>query len=255
MDLTTARVVVTGAASGIGLATAQALLDAGAPRVGMLARNQEKLDAAIATLTDVADQQRIVPLLADVRQQDELTAAFDQFVETAGGLDGLINNAGVLIDGGLCSVSMRGIQKYPLEKWQTTLDTNLTSAFLASQLAVERMVRKRIKGVIVNISSISRQGRAGQSAYSASKGGIASLTFTLAQELAPYKIRCVAIAPGLIDTPMAESIPEDYRATMLKSVAVGRLGKPEEIADGVLFCIRNDYYNGRVLELDGGTFG
>jgi 3-oxoacyl-[acyl-carrier protein] reductase len=127
--------------------------------------------------------------------------------------------------------------------------------FLCSQLAVEHMFRKRSKGVIVNISSISRQGRAGQVSYSASKGGAASLTFTLAQELAPFGIRCVAIAPGLVATSMAEQIPEDRRKQMLSHVAVGRMGKPEEIAHGVLFCVENDFFNGRVLELDGGPLG
>jgi 3-oxoacyl-[acyl-carrier protein] reductase len=116
------------------------------------------------------------------------------------------------------------------------------------------MFRKRTRGVIVNISSVSRQGRVGQTAYSASKGGIASMTFTLAQELAPYGIRCAAVAPGLVDTPMSDKIPGEAKKKMLEHVAVGRLGNPDEIAHGVLFCIENEFFNGRVLELDGGAF-
>ena len=81
------------------------------------------------------------------------------------------------------------------------------------------------------------------------------MTFTLAQELAPSGVRCVAIAPGVVDTPMAAKIPEAYRKQMLEHVAVGRMGRPEEIAHGVLFCVENDFFNGRVLELDGGAFG
>ncbi len=81
------------------------------------------------------------------------------------------------------------------------------------------------------------------------------MTFTLALELMPYNIRCVAIAPGLVQTPMADKIPEDARNKMISNVAVGRMGQPEEIAHGVLFCIENDFFNGRVLELDGGAFG
>ena len=196
----------------------------------------------------------MVPLTADVRNLDELSEAFEAFIRTAGGLEVLVNNAGVLLDGAMLSFSFRGVQRYSLENWQNTIDTNLRGVFLCSQIAVEQMFRKRCKGVIVNISSISRQGRAGQTAYSASKGAIASLTYTLAQELAPYGIRCAAIAPGLVDTPMAASIPKEARKKMLERVAVGRMGRPEEIAHGVLFCIENDFFNGRVLELDGGAF-
>jgi 3-oxoacyl-[acyl-carrier protein] reductase len=248
------RAIVTGAASGIGLATAKALVEAGASRVGMLARDRQKLDAAIEGLGPSAAD-RVVPLLADVRRPDELSAAFGAFVKEAGGLDVLVNNAGVLLDGALVSFSFKGLVRYSLENWQTTVDTNLTGAFLCSQLAAELMFRARSKGVIVNISSISRRGLAGQAAYSASKGGIASITFTMAQELAAWGIRCVAIAPGLVETPMVEKIPEEYRRQMLERVAAHRMGRPEEIAHGVLFCVENDYFNGRVLELDGGTFG
>jgi 3-oxoacyl-[acyl-carrier protein] reductase len=248
------RAIVTGAASGIGTATVRMLLEHGAAHVGMLARGDEKIQAALESY-DAEARVRIIPLAADVRNPEELSRAFAVFIEKAGGLEVLVNNAGVLLDGALLSFSFRGVQRYSLENWQNTIDTNLRGVFLCSQIAVEQMFRKRCKGVIVNISSISRQGRTGQTAYSASKGGIASLTYTLAQELAPYGIRCAAIAPGLIDTPMAAKIPAEARKKMVEQVAVGRMGRAEEIAHGVLFCIENDYYNGRVLELDGGAFG
>jgi 3-oxoacyl-[acyl-carrier protein] reductase len=252
MQLSGIRAIVTGGTGGIGLATVKALLAAGAAKVGMLARNKEKLDAALAGLQSDKSDERVIPMLADVRDSETLTRLFDDFVQQAGGLDVLVNNAGVLIDGALLSFSFRGISRYSQENWQESIDVNLKGPFVCSQLAVERMFRKRCKGVIVNISSISRTGRAGQCAYSASKGGIASMTFTLAQELIPYNIRCVAIAPGLVQTPMADKIPEEARKNMLSRVAVGRMGQPEEIAHGVLFCIENDFFNGRVLELDGG---
>ena len=253
MILKEVRAIVTGASGGIGRATVEALLGAGAARVGALARSQEKLDALVAALGPSASG-RVVPMLADVRDHDALATVFAAFVKEAGGLDVLVNNAGVLLDGALVSFSLRGVARYSPDDWQVTMDTNLKGVFLGSQLAAEHMFRKRCKGVIVNISSVSRQGRVGQVAYSAAKGGVASMTFTLARELAPYGIRCVAIAPGLVDTPMAAQIPEEYRKQMLARVAVGRIGRPAEIAHGVIFCIENDFFNGRVLELDGGTF-
>ncbi len=255
MNLNNIRAIVTGASGGIGLTTARELLKAGAAHVGVLARNQKKLDAAVESLNKEKHSGKAVPLLADVRDADALAGCFAEFVEQAGGLDVLVNNAGVLIDGALFSFSFKGIGRYSLDDWQTTMDVNLKGPFLCSQLAVEHMFKKRCKGVIVNISSHSREGRVGQAAYSASKGGVASMTFTLAQELKPYGIRCVAIAPGMVETAMAEKGTDEFRKKMLEHVAVGRMGSPEEIAHGVLFCIENDFFNGRVLELDGGAFG
>ena len=255
MNVKGARAIVTGATSGIGLHTVRALLRGGASWVGMIGRGEEKLAATAQTLRGEQFEGQIVELLADVREQEALSQCFADFVGKAGGLDVAVNNAGVMRDGALVSFSFKGVTRYPLADWHATLDTNLKGVFFCCQLAAEQMFRKRCKGVIVNISSVSRQGRSGQVAYSASKGGVASLTLTLAQELAPLGIRCVAIAPGLVETPMAEKIPEDHRKQMLSRVAVGRMGRPEEIAHGVLFCVENDFFNGRILELDGGAFG
>jgi 3-oxoacyl-[acyl-carrier protein] reductase len=247
------RAIVTGASSGIGLATAKALAAAGAACVGVMARSQDKLDAAVQAVSQDQPAAKILPLLADVRDREALAARFAAFVEAAGGLDVLVNNAGVLLDGAMMSFSFRGAKRYSLEDWEATLDTNVTGVFHCCQLAVEQMVRKRCKGVIVNISSLSRLGRIGQVAYSASKGAVASMTFTLAQELAPYGIRCVAVAPGFIETRLSERMTEESRKATLGRIAAGRMGTPEEIAHGVLFSIENDYFNGRVLELDGGV--
>lgn len=253
MNIHGTRAILTGATGGIGRACAIALLEGGAARVGLLARDSGKLDSLVEEMGAKFDRGRVVKLVADVCDADALSRSFNEFSATAGGLDVLINNAGVLMDGVLFSASFRGIRRYPYDSWKKTLDTNLTGMFLCSQLAVELMVTKRCKGVIVNISSVSRLGRAGQAAYSASKGGVASFSLSLAQELAPCGIRCVAIAPGLVDTPMAAQIPEAYRQQMLQNVLAGRMGQPSEIAHGLLFCIENDFFNGRILELDGGV--
>ena len=227
------------------------LLDAGAPKVGLLDSSEERLQAACQSLGYPED--RCLPLNADVRDARQVKGAVDQFVEWSGSLNAVVHAAAVLLDGAIASVSFQGIRQYPIEHWDATLDTNLKGAFLVNRETLPRMMSKK-GGVVIHISSVSRAGRAGQSAYSASKGGIVSLAASLAQELAPYGIRSVAIAPGLVDTPMAEQIPEVHRKDMLSRVAAGRMGRPEEIAHATRFCIENDFFNGRVLEVDGGAF-
>lgn len=132
MQLPGIRQIVTGATGGIGLALVKALLTAGAAKVGMLAQNREKLDAALAELQSDQSDSRIIPMLADVRDAETLAKQFADFVRQAGGLDVLINNAGVLIDGALLSFSFRGINRYSQEDWQTSIDTNLKGPFLCA---------------------------------------------------------------------------------------------------------------------------
>jgi 3-oxoacyl-[acyl-carrier protein] reductase len=228
----------------------------------MLDYQQTKLLAGWKELADAYSPERVRQFFVDVRNQQQVECALQQFGEWAGSLTLAVHCAGVLLDGAVTSVSFRGLQHYPLERWETTLDTNLTGAFLVSQAAINAMLRRRVpentegecRGLILTVSSISRLGRAGQAAYSASKGALVSLAVTLAQELAPYRIRSVVIAPGLVDTPMATQIPEAHRRDMLERVAVRRMGRPDEIAHAVRFCIENEFFNGRVLEIDGGAF-
>ena len=254
MEIQGVRAIITGATGGIGKAIAESLLYNGAAKVGLLARNPSKLAMLLSELKQGHEDDRIIPMLADIGDEETVCKVFDEYNEQVGGLDLLVNNAGVLIDGAIFAVSFKGISKYPLASWNETLQTNLTGVFICTQNAVEIMARKRVKGLIVNISSISRKGRSGQTAYSASKGGIASFTFALARELAPYRIRACAIAPGLVDTPMAQTIPEDYRNEIISHISVGRIGRPEEIAHAVKFCVENEFFNGSVLELDGGEY-
>jgi 3-oxoacyl-[acyl-carrier protein] reductase len=263
MQTTALHGIVTGAASGIGLATCRMLLESGAPKVGMLDCHEARLQAAWDELAAAYTPDRVLRLAADVREPEAVKQAVEQFVAWAERLNLVVNCAGVLLDGAVLSLSFRGMKPYPLEQWDTTLDTNLKGVFLVAREAIGSMLRSKgatrlgddsCRGLIVAISSISRLGRAGQAAYSASKGALVSLTATLAQELAPHRVRCVAIAPGLVDTPMAAQIPEPHRNDMLGRVAVQRMGRPEEIAHAIRFCIENEFFNGRVLEIDGGAF-
>lgn len=242
MKIERCRAIVTGGTSGIGLATAQALIAGGASHVGILSRNSivpEKL------------YDGMVSFMCDIRNIENVRDSMKVFTDKADGLDILVNCAGILRDGAMYTPSSR----YSIENWNDTIDTNLRGAFLCSQVATEIMFRRRIRGVIVNLSSVSRRGRAGQIAYAASKAGISAMTAAMAQELAAYKIRCVAIAPGLIDTPMGRQVPEQHRKEIVRATPVRRMGTAEEIADAVLFCIRNDFINGTTLEIDGGFTG
>jgi 3-oxoacyl-[acyl-carrier protein] reductase len=259
MDIPGIAAVVTGASGGIGQATAAMLLDAGAARVGLLGRDGDRLRAAHDALAGRFGTDRVSAIPADVRDPDAVRAGLAAFA-AAGGFRLLVNNAGVLNDGAVFGLSFKGPVRYTAAAWDETLGVNLTGAFHVTQAALEFLVATKnvpagqSKGVVVNVSSISRLGRAGQAAYSASKAGIAAFTVSLAQELAPLRVRSVAVAPGVVDTPMAARIPEAYRTEMIARTAARRMGRPDEIAHGVRFCVENEFFNGRVLELDGGAF-
>jgi len=165
----------------------------------------------------------------------------------------VIANAGILRDGLLLKVKDGAVvDKLSLAQWQAVIDVNLTGVFLTGREAADRMIRLGSGGCIVNISSLSRAGNFGQSNYSAAKAGVAALTVVWAKELARYGIRVNAIAPGFIKTEMVASMKPELLAKMAASIPVQRLGEPNEIAAAAAFILENDYYNGRVLEIDGG---
>ena len=164
-----------------------------------------------------------------------------------GGIDFLINNAGILRD--------RTIAKMSLEEWQRVIDVNLTGVFNCCKFGLDIM---REEGAIVNLSSISAMvGFYGQSNYAAAKGGVASMTKVLARECGRRNIRVNAVAPGVIDTAMAAQIPQDVRDEMLKNIPLVRFGTPREIADVVLFLCSpmSSYVNGQIIEVNGGWRG
>jgi 3-oxoacyl-[acyl-carrier protein] reductase len=140
----------------------------------------------------------------------------------------------------------------PLSSWQQVVDVNLTGVFLCGREAAAHMVAQDSGGLIVSISSISRHGTPGQSNYTATKAGIAAMTVVWAKELARYKVRAAAIAPGYIATEMTQAIRPEILDKVVAQVPWGRLGDPAEISHTLRFIIENDYVNGRVMEVDGG---
>ena len=174
--------------------------------------------------------------------------------EEFGGINVLINNAGILRDGPLAKKEGGWTRKLPTSVWKQVIDVNLTAPyFLARELVANALQRERHECVIVNISSLSRAGNPDQSNYSASKAGLDACTRTWALELAPYGIRVGGIAPGLVDTPMLNQLAEETRSALIAGIPLQRIGTPHEIWLALKFIIECDYFTGRVIEVDGGS--
>jgi 3-oxoacyl-[acyl-carrier protein] reductase len=243
-------VVITGAGRGLGAAMAESLAEAGAA----LALVDLSLDATEAVRRACEAKGATVRCYScNVADEARVVEAYDRIVADFGGLDASIANAGILRDGLLVKAKDGIVEsKLSIDAWQAVIDVNLTGVFLCGREAAERMIRGRRRGVIVNISSLSREGNFGQSNYSATKAGVAALTVVWAKELARHGIRVNAIAPGFVETEILASMPDDVLAKMSAAIPVGRLGRPDEIAHTVRFILENDYVNGRVVEVDGG---
>jgi 3-oxoacyl-[acyl-carrier protein] reductase len=249
------NVIVTGGASGLGLTFARCLARLGA-QVWALDRDRDALarcgpssgngrEGPEFVFCDVSRESEVIETVGWIEQRCRQGSA-------SGGIDVLVNNAAVLIDQTLVSKLGRKMKKHSLADWQETLACNLTGAFLMAREVAEAIIRRKARGLIVNVSSISRHGNPGQSAYAASKAGIDALTVTWSQELAPYGIRVVAIAPGFVETPMTENIPPLFLDRIKQETPLKRFGTLEEFAHTIRYVIENDYLNGKTLELDGG---
>ncbi|MDH3762429.1 MAG: SDR family oxidoreductase [Gammaproteobacteria bacterium] len=243
--------VVTGAAQGLGEAISLSLAEHGA-RLALLDVNAERLDQAL----DACKQAGAADCFAftcDVADETSVRRCFVSIEEHLGAISGLVNNAGILRDGMLVKVKDGEIvDRMSLEQWQSVIDINLTGVFLCGREAATSMIRSGKGGVIINISSISRHGNPGQSNYAAAKAGVTGLCSTWAQELARYNIRSAAIAPGVFETEMVASLKPEAHERLANLVALRRTGAVEELAHAVEFIIENDYFSGRILELDGG---
>jgi 3-oxoacyl-[acyl-carrier protein] reductase len=251
MDLNGKVVAVTGGGQGLGRSMALALAAKGA-KLALVDLNQEKLDEAIV-LCKEAGSPDARGYIANVAQEDDVITLFDKIVEDFNALDGLINNAGITRDGLMIKAKDGEIQKkMSLAEWQSVIDVNLTGVFLCGREAAERMIKLGTKGLILNISSVSKAGNMGQTNYSAAKAGVAAMTVTWAKELSRYGIRAAAIAPGFIATEMVASMKPEALEKIASTIPMKRLGQPEEIAHTVIYLFENDYFTGRVVEMDGG---
>ena len=245
MDVQGKVAVVTGGVRGLGRATARALAQAGA-RVGVL-------DTDVTGLREASQADGLFGVECDVTDPVRIDAALAQVTAGLGDVDVLVNNAGILHSAPLVSFASGGTRRHDPKEWDAVITANLSSVFYVTSAVVEGMLQRRTRGVVVSISSVCASGNPGQSAYSASKAGVEALTATWAKELGRMRIRFVAVAPGFSDTPSTSAAMEDERLKeTVQRVPLRRLGKPEEIADAVLFAVRNDFLNGAVLRVDGG---
>jgi 3-oxoacyl-[acyl-carrier protein] reductase len=250
MDLHDRTVVVTGAGRGIGRVTAVQLAGQGA-NVALFDLNSADLGESARLCAEKSVQAR--QYRVNVADEAEVVDAMSQVASDFGRLDGLVNNAGIVRDGLLVKVKDGAVVgSMSLDQWNAVIGVNLTGVFLCGREAAKHMIERGNGGVIVNISSISRLGNAGQTNYSAAKAGVESMAVVWAKELARYGIRAGAVAPGFTRTEILTSMRPEVLDKMTAPVPLKRLGLPEEIAQAVLFIFQNDFYTGRCLEIDGG---
>ena len=237
------NIIVTGGASGLGLETAKKLLEEKA-KVIVIDIDKDKLSKL---------DKIFITYQVDVTSYDQVQSAVDDIIDKFGSIDVLVNNAGVIYSEPLINIMAKGDRKHSLKNFNKYLDINLTSVFIVSSIVIEKMVLKRTKGIVVNISSISAQGNAGQTAYSAAKAGVEALTKTWAKELGIFGIRVVAIAPGFMDTESThKALNEKIISDLKQKVPLKTLGNAKDVSEAIVYAIESEYVNGAVLKIDGG---
>ena len=243
-------IAITGGAQGLGLSMAEVFAAKGA-KLALIDLNEDRLAEAVEKCERLGGTAKAYK--ANIANEAEVETLFSNIVSDLGGIDCLINNAGITRDGLMIKAKDGKVQKrMSLQEWQMVIDVNLTGVFLCGREAATKMVELGTKGVIINISSLSKEGNMGQTNYSAAKAGVAAMTVTWSKELSRYGIRSAGIAPGFIATEMVQSMKPEALEKMSAMIPLKRLGEPEEIGKTALYIMENDYYTGRIIEMDGG---
>lgn len=251
MNLENKTIVITGGGQGLGRTMAIDFAKSGA-NIALIDLNAELLQETVKLIKQTANVNAQY-YIANVTNETEVESTFKQISKDFNGIDGLINNAGILRDS-LLVKAKNGIvsDKMSLTNFQSVIDVNLTGVFLCGREAAVQMIESGSKGVIVNMSSIARGGNMGQTNYAAAKAGVVAMTTTWARELGRHGIRVGAIAPGVIRTAMTEAMKPEMRDRLVKMKPVGRLGDADEIAHTAKYIFENEFFTGRVIEVDGG---
>ncbi len=240
-----AVVVVTGASRGLGRAIAKEMARGGAKVVVNYSRSKEPAEELVNQISESGGE--AIAVQADVSDPEQAQSLIDQAMEKFNRVDVLVNNAGINID--------RTLKKLSVEDWDTVIQVDLNSAFYTLHAVLPHMTEQG-GGKIINMSSfVGEAGNFGQANYSAAKGGLLGFTKTAALELARYGITVNAICPGFIETDMVANIPEEAQKKLLKSVPLGRFGKPEEIARAARYLVEDgDYITGQSIDINGGVY-
>jgi 3-oxoacyl-[acyl-carrier protein] reductase len=236
--------IVTGGSKGIGKAISLAFCERGAFVIANYASDERTAQELSKEAESLAGT--LVPYQADVTDFQQVSAMMEDVAGRYGGIDILVNNVGMMRDNLLMLMSD--------EDWERVLKANLTSTFYCCRAALRKMIPQR-KGKIINIASVSGiLGTAGQVNYAATKGGVISFTKSLARELGQFNIQVNAVAPGLIETDWLARVPKEKVEAIIKQTALGRIGRPEEVAHAVLFLASqgSDYITGQTVVVDGG---
>ena len=240
-NLENKNIIVTGASGGIGNSIIKKLNGAGA---NILASGTK-----IEKLEDLKKNFKKIKILKfDISQSDKIEEFIENSTSELGGLDCIINNAGITQDNLAIRMS--------LDEWKKVIDINLTSTFLMSKFSIKKMLKNK-KGKIINITSVvGHTGNLGQANYTASKAGIIAMSKSLAIEYAKKNININCISPGFIQTAMTDKIDEKFKEVIISKIPSARLGKPEDIANAVIFLASNqsDYINGETLHVNGGMY-
>ena len=240
-DLENKSIIVTGASGGIGNAIVEKLSENGANILASGTR-VEKLD-------ELKNKFKNIKILKfDISQSDKIEEFIENASKQLGGLDCIVNNAGVTQDN--LAIRMN------FGEWKKVIDINLTSTFLMSKFAIKRMLKSK-KGKIINITSVvGHTGNLGQANYTASKAGIIAMSKSLAIEYAKKNINVNCISPGFIKTAMTDKIDEKFKEVIISKIPAARLGEPQDIANAVNFLAsdQSDYINGETLHVNGGMY-
>lgn len=243
--------LITGGSRGLGRAVALAFAGEGARVAINFAANRQAAEKTAEEIKEISRKvgvQNFEPLLlqGDVADSAKVEAFWGELKKTWGRLDILVNNAGVIKDGFLMMMSEKD--------WDRVINTNLKGTYLCSRAALRLMLAQKSGNIINMISPSALTGRAGQGNYSASKGGILSLTKTLAREVAQFGIRVNALSPGLIETEMIEQLKPQVKEEFLRLIPLSRFGRPQEVAAAAVFLAgeASAYITGQVLSVDGG---
>ena len=244
MDFSGKVALVTGGSRGIGKAISLMLAEQGCRVFMNFSRDEQAAQAVVKAAQGFSGA--VLPVQADVTDSGQVGQMMDQVEKEGGQLDILVNNVGMIKDGFLMLMGEGD--------WSEVVKTNLTSVYLCCRQAIRKMIPRK-QGKIVNIASVSGIiGTAGQVNYAATKGGVIAFTKSLARELGSFNIQVNCVAPGLIETDMVAKMPKEKVEAIIRSTALNRIGKPEEVAWAVLFLAssQSDYITGQTIVVDGG---